>query len=198
MCKVATYYQLQNDGISYYKSLVARRWYEHVMYTRNTILAMLSSGNDATESISSLMKNQDDIGRLLRPFYQNSQVDTLVELLKNHISMAGGIVTAMMSKSESNILVDNWKNNCQEIFNALVNLNPRWEQTNLLSLWEEHLTLTINEIKFRIDENWTSDLLNFDRILNNIQQISEIFSDGIIKQFPEEFCSFIKCQEYHG
>lgn len=188
MYKITTYYQLQEDKINAYRDLSLRYWYDHVIYTRNTILSLLSNGEDANTSLERLLKNQDDIGNLLRPFYPSDQVDQIVALLKDHINQSGAIIAAAMSGNDTTTLVEQWRANCQQIVQTLITLNPAWEQTKLSNLWDEHLTLTLGEVAFRNNKNWTSDIMNFDRIMNNIQEVSNILVDGIVQQFPLKFC----------
>lgn len=151
-------------------------------------MALLANGEDLAASVDRLTKNQDDIGNLLRPFYPSDKVDAIVMLLKDHINQAAAIVTAAKTGQDTALLVQQWRANCDAILQALIELNPEWAQTNLASLWNQHLNLTLDEVDFRQSKNWTSDMLNFDRILGNIEEIADILADGIIKQFPLKFC----------
>lgn len=189
MYKITTYYQIQEYKINAYRNLSRRAWYDHVIYTRNTILSMLANGEDMAASLDRLLKNQDDIGNLFRSFYPPDQVDQLVKLLKEHITQAGDIVQATLNGTDTTALIEQWRENCQTIAKTLIDLNPYYQQTNLTSLWDEHLTLTLNEIAFRNAKNWTSDILNFDKILDNIESIAEILINGVVEQYPLKFCS---------
>lgn len=188
MYQITTYYQYQHDKANDYQNLSRRYWYDHVIHTRNTILALLANGEDLTASVDRLIKNQDDIGTLLRPFYPADQVDNIVSLLKDHINQAAQIVTAAMAGQDINDLVQQWRANCDAILKALIDLDPAWAKTNLPMLWDEHLDLTQDEVMFRLDKNWTSDVMNFDQIMNNIQEIADTISMEIIRRFPLRFC----------
>lgn len=165
-----------------YRDLVQRRWYEHIVYTRNTILSLLSNGEDVPASVDRLLKNQEDIGNTLRPFYPADKVDEIVALLKDHIKQAGDIVVAAMAIQDTTDLIEKWRANCRDIVQKLTALNPDLAKTDLEKLWDDHLTLTINEVSYRQDKNWDSDILNFDRILDNIQQISDILADSMVPE----------------
>lgn len=171
-----------SDDTRAYRELSLRRWYDHVIYTRNTILSLLSHGQDVTDSINRLLKNQDDIGDLFRPFYPAAQVDDIVLLLKDHIKQAGDIITASMAGEDTATLIEKWRANCQAILAALIALDPDWAETDLARLWDEHLDLTLNELVLRNTQEWANDIVNFDRIMDNIQKISDILVDGISQQ----------------
>lgn len=192
MYKVTTYYDIQPDKIYRYKALSIRYWYDHVIYTRNAIISLMANGDDINDVATRLIKNQDDIGKLFRDFYPSDKVDNLVFLLKEHIEQASAIIKAIMEDQDISDLVTQWENNCQMILDQLIEFNPYLKQSNLSTLWNEHLALTINEIKFRQNKNWSSDMLNFDKILDNISEISTILANGVVDQFPLYFCTPVK------
>src|SRR5688572_19048202 len=44
-------------------------WADHVVWTRNYIIAAVSDQGDATAALNRLMKNQEDIGKAIVPYY---------------------------------------------------------------------------------------------------------------------------------
>ncbi len=176
-------FQIQREDTRAYRDLFQRRWYEHVIYTRDAILSWLSNDNqNINVSVARLLKNQDDIGALLRPFYPGARVDAIVVLLKEHVKQAADIVVAVMTMKETSPLISVWRANGQAIVQALTDLNPGWQQTPLMGLWNRHLNLIISEVVFRKDKNWKDDIVNLDKIIDNIQRISDILVDGIVRQ----------------
>jgi hypothetical protein len=71
-----------------------RLWADHVVWTRLYIIGAVSGDPSASVALSRLMKNQEDIGNAIRPFYGDAAAAQLTTLLKQHISIAGELVAA--------------------------------------------------------------------------------------------------------
>lgn len=196
MYKVTTYYTPDDYAVQQYKSAHMKIWADHMFYTRNAILSLLGDALDIQEINDRLLKNQEDIGNLLRPYYDSAKVDQLVELLKNHISLAVDIVTAAKSDKDTKELITQWQTNCKAIVNLLEDMNSFWEQSTLENLWDNHLTLTVNEIQYRMDKNWSSDIMNFDQIMENAYLIADCISQGVVFQNQIKFCTQSKDAPY--
>ncbi|WP_330362473.1 hypothetical protein [[Clostridium] dakarense] len=72
-------------------------WIEHVLWTRNFIISDLSSLEDKDVVLERLLKNQDDIGNSIKPYYGEEAGNKLSSLLKEHIELAGQVVDAAKS-----------------------------------------------------------------------------------------------------
>jgi hypothetical protein len=189
MFKVTTYYTPDESSVQNYKMAWSKAWIDHVVYARNTIISLLGNLSDIEEVSNRLMKNQETIANLLRPYYDSATVDQLLTLLKTHATIAIKIVPAAQLNSGTKELITQWNLNCEEIVNCLEGMNPNWVQSNLEILWEEQLSLTINEIQFRLDKNWSSDIMNFDNITNNAYMIADCMSQGVVQQNMIKFCT---------
>src|SRR5690349_21830948 len=72
-------------------------WEEHVVYTRSVVTSMLSDLADRDVVTARLLRNQQDIGDEIKPFYGAAAGDELARLLKDHILVAASVVTAAKS-----------------------------------------------------------------------------------------------------
>src|SRR5262245_46104660 len=61
-------------------------WTDHVVWTRQYIVAAIGDQPDAQAAANRLMKNQEDIGAAVATFYGKPAGDKLTGLLKEHIS----------------------------------------------------------------------------------------------------------------
>lgn len=174
-----------------------KAWADHVVYTRDVIIAILSSSTEVNDASARLLTNQDDIGDLFRPYYPSEDVNQLVTLLKEHITVAATIVQFAATGQITTGLETQWRTNGNNIVNQLIAINPLLEKSALRTMWQDHLTLTLEEVKFRINKNWTSDILTFDKILSHMYRLSDLLADSIAEQHPLKFCT-ITSEPTHG
>ena len=69
-------------------------WSDHVIWTREYIVAAVAGTPDAGDAATRLLKNQEDIGAAVAGFYGQPAGDRLTELLKEHIMIAVDLVAA--------------------------------------------------------------------------------------------------------
>lgn len=69
-------------------------WIDHVSWTRSFITSALDSLSDKEVVLERLLKNQDDIGNSIKPYYGDEAGNKLSQLLREHISLAGQVLEA--------------------------------------------------------------------------------------------------------
>src|SRR3954470_17460452 len=69
-------------------------WEDHVVWTRNYIISAVANLEDTSKVAERLLKNQDDIGDAVKPFYGDDAGKKLSGLLREHILIAVDIVKA--------------------------------------------------------------------------------------------------------
>jgi hypothetical protein len=164
-----------------------RLWSDHVVWTRQYIVAAVAADPSATTALNRLMRNQEDIGNAIRPFYGDAAGAKLTDLLKQHISIAGELVTAAKAgdQAKQNDADRRWHDNAAEIATFLSGANPQhWTRDALLGMLNSHLSLTTREAVARLQKNWADDQAMFDAIYSQAMEMADALSDGIVKQFP--------------
>src|SRR5215468_10433919 len=76
------------------KMAMRKLWEEHITYTRNFIISALAGLPDTDAVAQRLLKNQDDIGDAIKPFYGDDAGKKLSTLLRDHILIAADVVKA--------------------------------------------------------------------------------------------------------
>ncbi|CAM3693896.1 hypothetical protein GCM10009865_40130 [Aeromicrobium ponti] len=92
-----------------------RLWIDHVLWTSNYITSATTAGaEDQKQVLARLLKNQEDIGNAVKPYYGEAAGNKLTELLKEHIVIAGNIVDAAKSGNgdKVNQLDKEWASEC--------------------------------------------------------------------------------------
>jgi hypothetical protein len=164
-------------------------WSDHVIWTREYIVAAIGGSPDANAAATRLLKNQDDIGGAVAGFYGKDAGDKLTGLLKQHIMIAVDLIAAAKANDQLkyNATDQQWKKNGEEIADFLSRANPNWPKATLAGMMATHLATTTKEVVARLNKKWDEDTAAFDEVYTHILHMSDALSDGIIKQFPQKF-----------
>ncbi|MGH8927442.1 MAG: glycosyltransferase, partial [Acidimicrobiia bacterium] len=73
------------DKVWSLKAAMRRLWADHVIWTRQYVVGAIGSMPDLEAATSRLLKNQEDIGGAIVPFYGEAAGTALTGLLKEHI-----------------------------------------------------------------------------------------------------------------
>lgn len=164
-------------------------WEDHITYTRNYIISALGGLGDADAVAARLMKNQEDIGTAIAPYYGTKAGNKLTMLLKDHIAIAADVVKAAKAgnKAELNAQQAKWSANGKQIAAFLSGANPNWSKANLEAMLQRHLDLTSGEVVGRLHKDWNADIASYDAGHKHMLMFADVLSDGIVKQFPAKF-----------
>jgi hypothetical protein len=165
-------------------------WAEHVIWTRQFIVSSVAGLKDADVAAQRLLKNQDDIGNAVAPYYGEQAGKKLAELLREHITIAAKIVAAAIAKDDEQVkaLDGDWHRNADDIATFLSSANPdNWTKEMLVSMLNDHLAVTTKELQARLQEDWAGDVTNYDEVFKQAQHMGQDLANGIIKQFPDKF-----------
>jgi hypothetical protein len=179
------------EAVSALKAAMRRLWADHVIWTRQYVVAAIGDTPDAEAAAGRLLKNQEDIGNAVVPFYGEEAGAGLTDLLKQHIMIAVELIDAAKSGDETKFQERDasWDANAREIAAFLSGANPHWPEGDVYDLLNLHLSLTKGEVVARLEKNWDQDVTAFDEIFTEILTVADALSDGLVKQFPEKFAA---------
>jgi len=164
-------------------------WSDHVFLTRIFIISAVANMPEAGLNAERLLKNQDDIGNAIKPYYGNAAGDKLTALLREHILIAADIVS-VAKKGDMTAVGENekrWIDNADEIALFLGSANPNWSRTDMKDMLYQHLALTKTQLLARLSGEYSGDITNFDQIYAQGLMMADNLSNGIVKQFPRKF-----------
>lgn len=164
-------------------------WVEHVVWTRQYVVAAAADSPDAGFAAERLLKNQEEIGDAIKPFYGDQAGDQLTFLLKGHILIAVDLLEAAKAGDSAAVeeIEKKWYDNADEIATFLSAANPNWTKEELASMLNEHLSLTKTEAVARLTGDYATDVATFDALYKHAVSMGDAFTIGIVKQFQEQF-----------
>jgi hypothetical protein len=173
-------------------------WEDHIGWTRFYIISALADVPDKDLVAARLLRNQDDIGDAIKPFYGEAAGDKLTELLREHILGADELLTAAKAGDNAKIEAGKgrWYRNADDIAAFLNSANPKaWSNEVIASTMKMHLDLTLEEAVARLTGDWAADVTAYDKIHEHILGMADVLSAGIMSQFPDRFSGAPPAQE---
>lgn len=158
--------------------MIQRLWLDHVYWTRMFILAALGPSNPPLVDVITkrLMLNQDQLGVAILP--NSTAKDKLVSLLKQHISIAGDIVTGLGAKAPKEkiqALETDWAKNADEISDLLAQ-ELKLSLDDIRAAMRMHLETTSAEIKAQLAKDEAASVAAFDAVEGHIVNMSDMIS----------------------
>ena len=165
-------------------------WEDHVTWTRMVIVSVAADLPDRQAAVGRLLANQDDLGDAIKPYYGDAAGERLAELLREHIVIAADVLAAAKAGDSDalNAALERWYDNGNEIAAFLNAANPRnWPLEEMRAMLREHLDLTTNEAVARLGGDWDADVRAYDRAHEQVLEMADMLSEGIVDQFPGRF-----------
>ena len=165
-------------------------WEDHIVWTRMAIVGILDDRPDQASAVDRLLRNQDDIGDAIKPFYGDEAGEQLSTLLRAHITGAADLLIAARSGDDDAVgaALTAWRANGDEIAAFLATANPnQWPLAEMKPMMRDHLDLTLDEAIARLEGRFVDDIAAYDAIHGQILHMADMLSDGIIAQFPSHF-----------
>jgi hypothetical protein len=161
-------------------------WTAHATWTRVFLTSAIADLPDLDAATTRLLRNQDDLGDAIRPFYGDAAGDQLTSLLHDHITIAADLVAAAKAGDEEAVDDANgrWSDNAADIAAFLAGANPAWDEAALRSMMLAHLGQTVAEATARLTGDWEADVDAHDAVVHHLLMMSDTLADGIAQQFP--------------
>lgn len=163
-------------------------WEDHIVWTRMAIIGIVDETADSSFAVERLLKNQDQIGDAVKPFYGEQAGEALSQLLREHIVGAADLLVAAKTGVGFEAAHAAWYANGDAIGAFLADANPRnWDRAEMQAMMRDHLDLTLAEAVARLEGRFADDIAAYDEIHGQILHMADMLSDGIAAQFPGRF-----------
>lgn len=172
-----------------FKMTMRKLWEDHITWTRMYIVSAIYNNGDTQNTAVRLLKNQEDIGNAIKPYYGDEAGNKLTVLLKDHINDAAALVKAA-KVNNTNALNDantKWYDNANQISDFLAGANPNWPKDAARAMMKDHLDLTKQEAMDILNKKYDQGITDYDKVHEQILTMADMLSSGIIKQYPDKF-----------
>ena len=178
------------DPVAFQKAM-RDLWTDHVAWTRLFIVSAVAGLPDTEATADRLLRNQADIGAAVAGFYGEGAGEALTALLRDHILLAGDLVTAAKGGDQDAISESStaWYANADEISAFLAGANEAWPEETLRDMMHGHLDQTLAEATAQLTGDYAQSVAEYDHIVTHILEMADTLSAGIISQFPDRFSS---------
>jgi hypothetical protein len=162
-------------------------WEDHVAWTRLFIVSAVAGLPDLDATAQRLLQNQADIGDAVATYYGEEAGAALTALLRDHILIAGDLVTAAKSADQAKVTEAStaWYANADEIAAFLAAANPAWPEATLKDMMRGHLDQTLAEATAQLTGDYPQSVAEYDHIVTHILEMADTLTDGIVTQFPD-------------
>ena len=164
-------------------------WEEHSTYTGMYIVYAVN-GIEGTDKVAArLLKNQEDIGNAIKPFYGDDAGNKLTALLKDHILLAAELVGAAKAGDSAKAAEaeKKWYANGDDIATFLAGANKNWKKAELKEMMDTHLSLVKAIAVADLGKDADAAIKATDQNHEHILMMADALTMGIMKQFPKKF-----------
>ncbi|RNB81951.1 glycosyltransferase [Brevibacillus panacihumi] len=171
------------------KTDMQKVWIDHTIWTRSYIVSAISNRQDQKDVLDRLLRNQQDIGNVIKPYYGEEAGNKLADLLREHILIAGKIVEAAKAGNQADVnkLEADWHRNADVIAKFLSSANPNWPFKTLQDMLYTHLQLITEIVLACLKGDWKADIAATDKNEIHMIHLADILTEGIVKQFSNKF-----------
>src|SRR5438105_4998598 len=90
-----------NTGAENLRTAMRKLWEDHITFTRNVICCIVDDLPGADQAVKRLLKNQDDIGDAIKPYYGDDAGKKLSALLHEHINISADVVRSAKANNKT-------------------------------------------------------------------------------------------------
>lgn len=164
-------------------------WLEHILWTRMLLISIAGNLGDLEATQARLLENPKDIANIFKRYYGPSVANAIQNLLTEHLLIGKDLIVALKNGNQklATELNTKWYKNADNMAEAFSSINPFYPKEEVRRMLYEHLKLTTDEVSARLKKDYAADIKAYDMVQKEILQMSEFFSNGIVRQFPNLF-----------
>lgn len=166
-----------------------KAWSQHVYWSLIDLTSIADKLRDKDAVEARLMRNPGDIGKIFAEYYPPNAAQEITRLLTEHLKIGGAQATAERDRKtqQADTLNRKWYDNADQLASVLANLNPYYNEEEMRKMLYRHIDMAKQEFTRRLAGDYYGEVKVFDATETEALQMADMFSYGIMKQFPQRF-----------
>jgi hypothetical protein len=169
-----------NDSWEHLRTPLRKVCTEHAVYTKFVITDILETLTNVEADLARLLKNQEDIGYVLRPYIGIENAQALTQLLKTHIEKVRVCIIALKSGNTADLnsaIIPLFENSDQIGF-FLTRLNPE-KLAYMSSLFRQHSQYVLDIAKAQLAKEYENVIKLYDSYYNHMMMIADRIAEAL-------------------
>jgi hypothetical protein len=179
-----------HQALADFQAAMRTLWSQHMEWTWSTVVAFASDSPSLHADLDRLLRNQQDIGDAIAPYYGKDAAQQLADLLTTHINQAVPVLVAAKAGDQKALkrALKDWYANAKDIADFLAKANPdNWPKQALRDMLKGHIDQTTAYASDIIGGHYVDAIVEYDEAEAHMMHLSDTLARGIIAQFPEKF-----------
>jgi hypothetical protein len=161
---------------------------DRVVWTRAFLVDTIEDLPGRDESLARLLRNGDDFGAAVTPFYGEAAGTALATLMNEAVGHATDAVAAAMASDQPGFDAARaeWIATADEVAALLAGANPAWVEADVAALLHTCIDDAIAEASGRLMGDYAADLAGFEAHKASSMILADALASGLVTQFPEQ------------
>jgi hypothetical protein len=180
---------MNSDAICTLRADMRKLWTEHAIWTRDNLNAVLDDTPEQKAAAARLKMNNGEIGDLFGTYFGKQTGDKITSLLNDHAQIGGDLARAVKDRDIALVkdATSRWNDNAEQIADALSSASPNFSKSTLSDMLSRHEKTAADEVEARLAKDYDKAAKLDNQFYEEILQMADALSDGIVKQFPQKF-----------
>jgi len=155
---------------------------------RNLIESVWHDGSDIGAINDQIYKDIKNISNGLTPYFTSGILGNFQIGLETLVADLANEIKAVKSGKDTRDLESRTTASITNLAEYLESINPKyWPKAAVFDIFTNLKNLYLDQVKFKLKKNWPSDIESLDKAISVLTRFADIFSSGIIKEFPGKF-----------
>jgi len=155
---------------------------------RNLVESVWHDGGDIGAIGDQISKDIKNIRNGLTPFLSSGSLGNFEIGLETLVTDLANEIKAVKSGKDIRDLESKTTTAIATLAEYLESVNPKyWPKAAVVDIFTSLKNLYLDQVKFKLKRDWPADIDALNKSIAVLNQFADIFSSGIIKEFPNKF-----------